>query len=62
VIFVQAHDVPNDETAARMALDAKVGRYVRILIRDTCTGIPARVIDRVLDPLLRRKDREKAGL
>ena len=47
VIFVEAHNVRNDETDARMALDAKVDRYVRILIRDTCKGIPARVIDRV---------------
>jgi len=45
-----------DENFARMSIDASVGRYVRISVRDTGTGIPADVIDRVFDPFFTTKE------
>jgi PAS domain S-box-containing protein len=58
-ISVEADNISIDENYARMNLDAKVGRYIRISIRDTGTGIPAEIIDRIFDPFFTTKARGK---
>jgi PAS domain S-box-containing protein len=55
-ISVEACNVTIDENFARMNIDARVGRYVRISVRDTGTGIPANVIDRIFDPFFTTKE------
>jgi CheY-like chemotaxis protein len=55
-IFVEAGNISIDENYARMNLDARVGRYVRISVRDTGIGIPASILDKIFDPFFTTKE------
>jgi PAS domain S-box-containing protein len=46
-----------DSHYAQLLPDAKPGRYVMILVRDTGTGIPPQVIDKIFDPFFTTKER-----
>jgi PAS domain S-box-containing protein len=58
-ITVEAENVSIDEHYARMKLDAKASCYIRITIRDSGTGIPAKIMDRVFDPFFTTKEEGK---
>jgi len=48
-----------DEQYAAMNLQAKAGRYVKIAVTDTGTGIPPEIIDKVFEPFFTTKDLDK---
>ncbi len=48
-----------DEQYAAMNKRAKAGRYVKINVTDTGTGIPAKLLDKIFDPFFTTKDLNK---
>jgi PAS domain S-box-containing protein len=55
-LFVRAENVRIDEQYARMNPESKPGRYVRVAVTDTGTGIPAAILDRIFDPFFTTKE------
>ena len=54
-IFIEAENVTLDDAAARQILGARPGRYVRLRVRDTGTGMPQQIIDRIFEPFFTTK-------
>ncbi len=54
-LVVNAENVRLDESYAAMSPDANPGRYVRISVRDTGTGMSPEVVDRIFDPFFTTK-------
>ena len=48
-----------DERDARLAPEAKPGRYAVISVRDTGMGIPPQIIDKIFDPFFTTKEQGK---
>ncbi|MBD1842591.1 response regulator [Cyanobacteria bacterium FACHB-63] len=48
-----------DEHYARMNLDASVGSYIGLRVKDTGTGMPVEVIDRMFEPFFTTKEMGK---
>jgi signal transduction histidine kinase/ActR/RegA family two-component response regulator len=48
-----------DQQYAAMNLQAKAGRYVKITVTDTGTGIPPEIIDKVFEPFFTTKELDK---
>ena len=59
VLTLSAENVQLDQAFADANLDAKPGPYVLLQVRDTGTGIPAGIIDRVFEPFFTTKDVSK---
>lgn len=55
-LSIYAENLVIDENYARMQIDANVGPYVCISVRDTGTGISAEILDHVFDPFFTTKD------
>jgi two-component system, cell cycle sensor histidine kinase and response regulator CckA len=45
-----------DEHYARMNLDASVGSYIEIIVKDTGIGMPAEIADRIFEPFFTTKE------
>ncbi|SNQ59860.1 hybrid sensor histidine kinase/response regulator [Candidatus Methanoperedens nitratireducens] len=45
-----------DESYSRMNIEAKVGPHLLIVISDTGTGIPAKIVDRIFEPFFTTKE------
>lgn len=55
VLTLAVGNVELDGDAARMHPRARAGRYVRISVEDTGTGIPPELIDKIFDPFFTTK-------
>ncbi|NJL81494.1 MAG: response regulator [Richelia sp. SM2_1_7] len=55
-ITIAAQNQYIDESYTRMNIEAKVGNYVVVIITDTGTGIPAKIIERVFEPFFTTKE------
>jgi two-component system, cell cycle sensor histidine kinase and response regulator CckA len=52
---IEAENIEVDEHYARMNVEAKPGRYVRLLVQDNGSGIPAEILDKIFDPFFTTK-------
>ncbi len=55
-LSITAKSVTLDESAAAMQMHAKPGSYVSISVKDTGTGIPQEVVEKVFDPFFTTKE------
>lgn len=55
-LTISAENVFVDEKHARMNLDASVGSYIGITVKDTGTGMPAEIVDRIFEPFFTTKE------
>ncbi|MBD1821581.1 response regulator [Cyanobacteria bacterium FACHB-DQ100] len=55
-LTISAENLFIDEHYARMNLDASVGPYVGLRVKDTGTGMPIEVIDRIFEPFFTTKE------
>jgi len=55
-LSITAKSIILDESAAVMQMHAKPGTYVSISVKDTGTGIPHEVVDKVFDPFFTTKE------
>ena len=58
-LSIGADNIYIDDNYARMNLEAKPGRYVRIIIADTGVGMPAHIIDKIFEPFFTTKEHGK---
>ena len=56
VLTLKLSNTVIDESYARMKLDARVGSYVVLSIRDTGTGMPPEVVERIFEPFFTTKE------
>jgi PAS domain S-box-containing protein len=52
---IEAENVEIDEHYARMNVEARPGRYVRLLVQDSGVGIPREILDKIFDPFFTTK-------
>ncbi|MGV3659985.1 MAG: hybrid sensor histidine kinase/response regulator [Prosthecobacter sp.] len=55
-LSITAKSITLDESAAAMQMHAKPGTYVSISVKDTGTGIPHEVVEKVFDPFFTTKE------
>jgi PAS domain S-box-containing protein len=55
-LTISAANVMVDEPMAKRHLDAKVGSYVVVSVRDTGTGIPHPLLDRIFEPFFTTRE------
>ncbi|MBK9154297.1 MAG: PAS domain S-box protein [Chloracidobacterium sp.] len=55
-LFIKAENAEVDEHLAAIYPDAKPGRYIKVDIEDSGTGIRKEVMDRIFDPFFTTKD------
>jgi len=58
-LTLEAQFMRVDATFTRFAPDARPGEYVRFRVRDTGTGIPPEILERIFDPFFSTKGPEK---
>ncbi|MEH2209532.1 hybrid sensor histidine kinase/response regulator [Nostoc sp.] len=56
ILNISAKNFWVDSHYARMNIDAKVGSYVMITVRDTGTGIKREIVDRIFEPFFTTKE------
>jgi two-component system cell cycle sensor histidine kinase/response regulator CckA len=59
VLSITAENFFVDNNFVRMHTEAKVGSYVAIIISDTGTGIPPKIIDKIFEPFFTTKEHDK---
>lgn len=59
LLTISAENVFVDEHHARSYLDAAVGSYIRLTVKDTGTGMPADIADRIFEPFFTTKEMGK---
>lgn len=55
-LTISAANLFVDEYYARMNLDASVGSYIRLTVKDTGTGMSAEIVDRIFEPFFTTKE------
>ena len=58
-LSLMAENVYIDDNYARMNIEARPGRYVRIRIVDTGSGMPPHIIDKIFEPFFTTKEQGK---
>lgn len=58
-LTICAENIFVDENYARMNLDASVGSYIGITVKDTGTGMSAEIVDRIFEPFFTTKEMGK---
>jgi nitrogen-specific signal transduction histidine kinase len=58
-LTILAENVYIDDNYARMNIEARPGRYVRIKIVDTGSGMPPHIIDKIFEPFYTTKEQGK---
>jgi signal transduction histidine kinase/CheY-like chemotaxis protein len=58
-LVIEAHAFEVDAAFAAFVTQAKPGRYLQLVVRDTGAGIPPEIIDRIFDPFFTTKPPEK---
>lgn len=56
ILNISAENLLVDENYARVNIGAKAGSYVVIIISDTGTGIPPKILDRIFEPFFTTKE------
>jgi two-component system, cell cycle sensor histidine kinase and response regulator CckA len=55
-LTISAQNLFVDEYDVRMNLDASVGSYIKLTVKDTGTGMPAEIADRIFEPFFTTKE------
>lgn len=55
-LTISAENLFVDEQDARLNLDASVGAYICLTVKDTGTGMPAEIVDRMFEPFFTTKE------
>lgn len=55
-LTIAAENIFVDELYARMNLEASVGSYMVLTVKDTGTGMPAEIVDRIFEPFFTTKE------
>lgn len=58
-LTISAENVLVDEQYARMNLDASVGSYIEITVKDTGIGMSSEIVDRIFEPFFTTKELSK---
>lgn len=58
-LLIETGSVRLDNSQVRISREVRPGRYVRIAVTDTGTGIPAAIRDKVFDPFFTSKEKGK---
>ena len=56
ILTITVENCEPDDQSARMSPPAKAGRYVKIAITDTGSGMPPEVLDKIFEPFFTTKD------
>ncbi len=59
ILSISAKNIFIDENFAHINIEARVGRYIVIVVTDTGTGIPPKIIDRMFEPFFTTKEHGK---
>lgn len=55
-LLISAENLFVDEQYARMNLDASVGSYIKLTVKDTGIGMSSEIVDRIFEPFFTTKD------
>jgi len=55
-LLISAENLFVDEQYARMNLDASVGSYIKLTVKDTGIGMSSEILDRIFEPFFTTKD------
>ena len=55
-LSLKAQNVTLDENFVRMLPEAKIGRYITLIVADTGSGMPPEIVNRIFDPFFTTKE------